>query len=85
MPAWLALTGVVVSATLAFLSYLGVREAQRTGHARFLFWRLRNWGVRDQSPRFFKFVVFCDWYRTGFLALSTLVFAAFLGEALGSA
>lgn len=83
MPTWVAVLGMIVSAVLACLSYAGVREAKRTGHARFFFWRLRNWGVREQSPGFFKFVLFCDYYRTAFLALCAIVFSIYLFNSLG--
>ncbi len=83
MPTWVALLGMIVSAALAYLSFVGVSEAKRTGHARFIFWRLPNWGVREQSPGFFRLVLFFDSYRTWFLAIGALLFGLFLLESLG--
>ncbi len=83
MPAWAGLIGIFVSASVAALSFLGNREAQRTGRLRFLFWHIRGWGEREQSPAFFGLGIFMNYWRTGFFALLTVMFSAYFLEALG--
>lgn len=83
MPAWAALLGMVVSATIMVLSARANREAMRTGRLRFLFWHILGWGQRDADPSFFRFALGFDRYRTVFFGLLTIVLGAFLLEALG--
>jgi hypothetical protein len=75
--------GIAVSAAVAILSARANREAQRTGALRFFFWHIRGWGERDTDPSFFRLALSFYRSRTVFFALLSILFGAYLLEALG--
>jgi len=83
MPAWLALMGALLSGLLTVLSFLSLSEAKRTGRLRFLFWHVKRWGEREESPAFFRTGLAMASYRTVFFAVVTIVLVAFFLETLG--
>ncbi len=82
MPAYVALVGLLVSGSLAVLSFFAVKEAERKGRLRFLFWHIRGWGEREQSPGFFKLGLAGDKGRTVIFAMTAVLFAFYLLGAL---
>lgn len=82
MPAWLALILTLISAVATAGSVAANIEAKRTGRLRLFFWHIQGWGERGKSPRFFRFKLWQDYYRTGFLALLTVILAAYFLEAI---
>ena len=80
MPAWFSFAAFALSTSAALLSYLAVKEAERTGKLRFFFWRVRGWGERELDPKFFDLRLRFDRARTiFFVALAVLLLAYFLG------
>ena len=84
MPAWLAFTGMFLSALIAALSYLATKEAERTGKLRLAFWRIRGWGERELDPKFFDLGLRFNRARTLFFVALTLVLTAYFLEAIGA-
>lgn len=84
MRTWLAFSGMIMSTVIAALSYLAVKEAERTGKLRFAFWRIRGWGERELDPKFFDLGLRFDRARTIFFVALALVLAAYFLEAIGA-
>lgn len=83
MPAWLALTLTMLSASITVLSLVDTNEAARTGRLRLFFWHVPGWGERERNPAFFSLGQALNYYRTFFFGLATVMCGAFFFEAIG--
>ena len=82
MSASFAIFGSLAAVFLAGLSHVAVKQAERTGRARFMFWYIRGWGERSIDPSFFDRVLKFQQARTLFPGLIALVLVGYFLEAV---